>query len=72
MNIGLQYEYAAFLTMFIIDNLSDTRVGELALKIQDCKNDLDMQHYIDELKILYVEIQKEKEKFSEVSDKYFE
>lgn len=72
MNIGLQYEYAAFLTMFIIDNLSDTRVGELALKIQDCKNDLDMQRYIDELKILYVEIQKEKEKFSEVSDKYFE
>jgi hypothetical protein len=72
MNIGLQYEYAAFLTMFIIDNLSDTRVGELALKIQNCKNDSDMQRYIDELKILYVEIQKEKEKFSEVSNKYFE
>lgn len=72
MNIGLQYEYAAFLTMFIIDNLSDTRVGELALKIQDCKNNIDMRRYIDELKILYVEIQKEKEKFSEVSDKYFE
>ena len=72
MNIDLQYEYAAFLTMFVIDNLNDTRVGELALKIQDCKNDSDMQRYIDELKILYVEIQKEKEKFSEVSDKYFE
>ena len=62
----------AFLTMFIINNLDDARVGELALKIQDCKNDSDMQRYIDELKILYVEIQKEKEKFSEVSDKYFE
>lgn len=72
MNIDLQYEYAAFLTMFVISNLDDARVGELALKIQDCKNDSDMQRYIDELKILYVEIQKEKEKFSEVSDKYFE
>lgn len=72
MNIDLQYEYAAFLTMFIIDNLNDTRVGELALKIQDCKNDSDMQRYIEELKILYIKIQKEKEKFSEVSDKYFE
>lgn len=72
MSIDLQYEYAAFLAMFIINNLDDARVGELALKIQDCKNDSDMQRYIDELKILYVEIQKEKEKFSEVSDKYFE
>lgn len=72
MSIDLQYEYAAFLTMFIINNLDDARVGELALKIQDCKNDSDMQCYIDELKILYVEIQKEKEKFSEVSNKYFE
>lgn len=72
MSIDLQYEYAAFLTMFIISNLDDARVGELALKIQDCKNDLDMQRYIDELKILYAEIQKEKEKFSEVSNKYFE
>lgn len=72
MSIDLQYEYSAFLTMFVIDNLNDERVGELALKIQNCKDDLDMQRYIDELKILYIEIQKEKEKFSEVSDKYFE
>lgn len=72
MSINSQYEYAAFLTMFIINNLDDARVGELVLKIQDCKNDSDMQRYIDELKILYVEIQKEKEKFSEVSNKYFE
>ena len=72
MSIDLQYEYAAFLTMFVTNNLDDARVGELALKIQNCKDDLNMQNYISELKTLYIKIQEEKEKFSEVSNKYFE
>ena len=72
MSIDLQYEYAAFLTMFVTNNLDDARVGELALKIQNCKDDLNMQNYISELKTLYIKIQEDKDKFSEVSNKYFE
>lgn len=59
-----------FLTQFLVENLDNPEVADLALEIYN--EDEAMPEQIEKLKDLYCKFHKENEEFNDINNKYFE